>query len=260
MLKKLVVIIFIVSTLICNAQPFTSEIDEDTRTIFFCLVSSAENSSLNYKAQYAYIEDISDGRGYTAGIIGFTSATGDLLEVVKLYASLKPLNNPLKKYIPSLEKVNGTPSHRGLGKSFVKAWKKASSDTEMIMAQDSILDTMYYNPAFYYAQIDSLSTLGTFIYYDALVVHGPGDDEDSFGGIRKATLSVAHPPSENGDEKQWLESFLKIRTYVMKKEAAHSDLSRIVTQQKFINEKNYNLSLPLYWDMYGDKFTLLPKQ
>jgi len=36
------------------------------------LVGSAENSSLDWRAQYGYIEDIHDGRGYTGGIIGFT--------------------------------------------------------------------------------------------------------------------------------------------------------------------------------------------
>lgn len=49
----------------------------------FALVSSAENSTTDYAEQYAYIEDIGDGRGYAAGTIGFTSGTGDLLEVVK---------------------------------------------------------------------------------------------------------------------------------------------------------------------------------
>lgn len=39
----------------------------------FALVSSAENSTLDYSKQHSYIEDIHDGRGYTAGIIGFTS-------------------------------------------------------------------------------------------------------------------------------------------------------------------------------------------
>src|SRR6185295_14919320 len=39
------------------------------------LVSSAENSSLDWRAQFSYIEDIGDGRGYTAGIIGFCSGT-----------------------------------------------------------------------------------------------------------------------------------------------------------------------------------------
>jgi len=40
------------------------------------LVSSAENSTLEWKENYKYIEDIEDGRGYTAGIIGFCSGTG----------------------------------------------------------------------------------------------------------------------------------------------------------------------------------------
>ena len=61
------------------------------------LVSSAENSSLDFNTQYAYIEDIGDGRGYTAGVIGFTSGTGDMIEVVKRYVALKPKNNTLKK-------------------------------------------------------------------------------------------------------------------------------------------------------------------
>ena len=61
------------------------------------LVSSAENSSLNWRAQYRYIEDIHDGRGYTAGIIGFTSGTGDMLEVVKLYSRAEA-NNPLAAF------------------------------------------------------------------------------------------------------------------------------------------------------------------
>ena len=46
------------------------------------LVSSAENTSLDWKAQYGYIEDIADGRGYTAGIVGFCSGTGDMLELI----------------------------------------------------------------------------------------------------------------------------------------------------------------------------------
>ena len=262
MVKTFFLISFLALSSFCSAQPQTisAEIAQDTRTVFFCLVSSAENSSLDFNAQYAYIEDIGDGRGYTAGVIGFTSGTGDMIEVVKRYVALKPKNNPLKKYIPALEKVNGSPSHEGLGDAFVKAWKTASKDAEMIAAQDSVLNAMYYNPAMYYAQKDALSTLGAFIYYDALVVHGPGEDEDSFGGIRKAALAKSNPPSAKGDETEWLNTFLAARTIVMKKEAAHSDLSRISTQQKFIAEKNFSLTLPLSWNMYGDKFILTKKK
>src|SRR6185312_8292289 len=74
------------------------------------LVSSNENSSLDWKAQYKYIEDIGDGRGYTAGIIGFCSGTGDMLELVQHYTDLEP-GNALAAYLPALEQVNGTDSH-----------------------------------------------------------------------------------------------------------------------------------------------------
>ena len=50
----------------------------------FALVSSAENSDMDYSLQYGYIEDIGDGRGYTGGIIGFTTCTGDVPDVVEL--------------------------------------------------------------------------------------------------------------------------------------------------------------------------------
>ncbi|MDX6332507.1 MAG: chitosanase, partial [Streptomycetaceae bacterium] len=43
--------------------------DPHRKDITMQLVSSAENSTLDWTAQYKYIEDIGDGRGYTAGII-----------------------------------------------------------------------------------------------------------------------------------------------------------------------------------------------
>jgi chitosanase len=46
----------------------------------------------------------------------------------------------------------------------------------------------------------------------------------------------------------------------MKKEAAHSDLSRIIAQQKFISEQNWQMILPMQWEMYGDGFELRRKE
>jgi len=91
------------------------------------LVGSAENSSLDWRAQYGYIEDIHDGRGYTGGIIGFTSGTGDMLEVLGLYTRARS-SNPLVPCLRALRDVNGTSSHRGLGRRFVIAWRRAARD------------------------------------------------------------------------------------------------------------------------------------
>ena len=155
----------------------TGDISSGTlRETVFALVSSAENSSTDYAAQYAYIEDIGDGRGYTAGIIGFTTGTGDPLKVVERYIELEP-ENELKQYIPALAKVNGTDSHAGLGDTFVRAWEKAAQSEEMIQAQNDILDEQYMNVALRYAGEDGLRPLGQYIYYNALVVHGSGEGE-----------------------------------------------------------------------------------
>ena len=225
----------------------------------FALVSSAENSTTDYAEQYAYVEDIGDGRGYTAGIIGFTTGTGDLLEVVERYTQLKP-KNELKKYIPALEQVNGTDSHDGLGNAFEKDWENAAQSVEMIQAQNDIVDKEYMDVALEYAKEDGLRPLGQYIYYDALVVHGSGDDKDCFEAIRDAALAKEKTPSDGGDETEFLAAFLNARVPVMQMEAAHSDLSRLNAQRRFLNEQNFDLALPLEWTMYGENFSLTVDQ
>lgn len=68
--------------------------------------------------------------------------------------------------------------------------------------------------------------------------------------------SRRHSPSEGGDENRYLRTFLDARRRVMRKEEAHSDLSRINAQRNLLKQGNYNLTLPLHWTMYGDSFTL----
>ncbi|WP_268913584.1 chitosanase [Lentilactobacillus sp. SPB1-3] len=240
-----------------KTQPQTIQTGNLRKTTF-ALVSSAENSTLNYNKEYRYIEDIGDGRGYTGGIIGFTSGTGDMYEVVKKYVQLKPQHNILKPFLPALKAVNGTSSHKGLGNKYVTAWRKASKDSAMIKAQNDILDKQYMNPAIKYAKKDGLSPLGQYIYYDALVVHGPGKDSDhsSFQGILADTLKKCKTPAQGGNEAKYLKHFLKVRTKIMLSEAAHKDLSRLNVQRKFINEGKFDLQLPLSWTMYNQKYYL----
>jgi chitosanase len=220
------------------------------------LVSSAENSSLDWKAQYKYIEDIGDGRGYTAGIIGFCSGTGDMLELVEAYTNSVP-DNPLAKYLPALRKVNGTDSHAGLGSAFESAWKQAAATTAFQTAQNNERDRVYFDPAVNQGKSDGLSNLGQFAYYDAIVMHGPGDSSDSFGGIRKAAMKKAKTPAQGGDEATYLKAFFAARKVIMKQEEAHADTSRVDTEQaKFLSEGNFDLHTPLKWKVYGDSYTI----
>jgi chitosanase len=230
--------------------------DPHKKEIAMELVSSAENSSLDWKAQYKYIEDIGDGRGYTAGIIGFCSGTGDMLDLVTLYDKRKP-GNVLSKYLPALKKVNGTDSHSGLGSSFVSAWKTAAKDTVFQQAQNDERDRVYFNPSVSQAKSDGLRALGQFIYYDAIVMHGPGDDPVSFGGIRKTAMKQAKTPAQGGNETTYLNAFLDARKAAMLTEAAHDDTSRVDTEQRvFLKAGNLDLNPPLTWKTYGDTYTI----
>jgi chitosanase len=231
--------------------------DPHKKEIAMELVSSAENSSLDWKAQYKYIEDIGDGRGYTAGIIGFCSGTGDMLELVQHYTDMKP-GNVLAKYLPALERVNGTDSHSGLGSAFVSAWKTAARDSVFQRAQNDERDSVYFNPAVNQAKSDGLGTLGQFIYYDAIVMHGPGDDPVSFGGIRRTAMKKARTPAQGGNETTYLNAFLDARKAAMKTEDAHDDTSRVDTEQRvFLKAGNLDLDPPLKWKTYGDSYQIL---
>ncbi|MFD3658327.1 chitosanase [Streptomyces sp. 24-1644] len=228
--------------------------DPAKKDIAMQLVSSAENSSLDWRAQYKYIEDIGDGRGYTAGIIGFCSGTGDMLDLVELYTQRKP-GNVLAKYLPALREVDGTDSHDGLDPGFTRDWAKAASDSAFKQAQNDERDRVYFDPAVKRGKADGIGTLGQFAYYDALVMHGDGGDSASFGSIRKRALSKAKPPSRGGNEVTYLNAFLDARVWAMKQEEAHSDTSRVDTAQRvFLKKGNLNLDPPLDWKVYGDSF------
>lgn len=228
--------------------------DPAKKDIAMRLVSSAENSSLDWKAQYAYIEDIGDGRGYTAGIIGFCSGTGDMLDLVELYTRRAP-GNVLAKYLPALREVDGSDSHDGLDPGFTGDWERAASDPAFQRAQNDERDRVYFDPAVRRGKADGLGTLGQFAYYDAIVMHGDGGDSTSFGSIRRMALAQARPPSQGGDEVAYLDAFLDARVWAMKQEEAHSDTSRVDTAQRvFLRNGNLNLDPPLDWKVYGDSY------
>ncbi|WP_053850176.1 chitosanase [Streptomyces sp. NRRL B-24085] len=218
------------------------------------LVASAENSTLDWRSAYAYIEDIGDGQGYTAGIIGFCTGTNDLLTLVEDYTKAHP-GNGLARYLPALRAVDGTDSHEGLDPGFPAAWKAEAEVPAFQKAQDSARDRVYFDPAVRLAKLDGLGSLGQFAYYDAMVFHGPGTDATGFYGIRERALRQADSPTEGGSEKDYLDTFLDIRADAMRTRDADIDTTRVDTaQRRFLDEGNLELRTPLTWQVYGETF------
>ena len=216
------------------------------------LVASAENSTLNWRSAYGYVQDIGDGQGYTAGIIGFCTGTHDLLVLVERYTAAHP-DNGLARYLPALRKVDGTASHEGLDPGFPAAWRAEAKVPAFQAAQDAERDRIYFDPAVSAAKRDGLGPLGQFIYYDAIVFHGPGTD--GFYGIRERAMRQAKTPAEGGSEKAYLSTFLDVRRATMRAKHPGIDTSRIDTaQRKFLEEGNLELRTPLVWKVYGETY------
>lgn len=218
------------------------------------IVASAENSTLDWRTAYAYIEDIGDGQGYTAGIIGFCTGTHDLLTQVERYTKDHP-DNGLARYLPALREVDGSDSHEGLDPGFTAAWKAEAKVEAFREAQDAERDRVYFAPAVRLAKLDGLGALGQFIYYDAMVFHGPGTNATSFYGLREAAMKKADLPSEGGSEEAYLSAFLDVRKAAMRTRKADIDTTRVDTaQRRFLREGKLELETPLTWAVYGETY------
>jgi chitosanase len=219
------------------------------------ITSTFENSTL--ELQYDYVENIGDGRGITAGRAGFTSATGDLLLLVRRYSEAEP-DNVLAVYIPALEAVSGTDSVKGLG-GFTHAWAGAAEDPDFRKRQDELVDELYFNPAMTMAAEVGIETpLGQAIIWDTMIQHGAGGDDGTWAIIEDTQKDAG---SVGQDESAWLDAFLDarlrhlLRMYPATTENADvSSQSRVDALRSLLQEENLALEPPLTWEVYGDRF------
>jgi chitosanase len=164
---------------------------------------------------YAYVEDLDDGRGYTVTHYGFVERTGDQDGVGDLEEVIR---------VAQMEDVLRLKADR---ESFPSNWKRSITEGEwrskLIEACNSVAKQLYWQPAAKTVAEDNLTDnpFAYALYYDTIIQHGAGDDPDSFQSIRKkasGNLStflqvrrqVLLHPANPATRKVWAESVDRI--------------------------------------------------
>jgi chitosanase len=188
----------------------SARLDPEQRLRADRLVSVFENGSI--EIHYDYVEDLRDGRGYTVGR-GFCTGTGDALRVIKSYVELAP-NDPIARFIPELQRLadQGSDDISKLH-GFPEAWRAAVKNAAFRAAEDAEVDRSSYTPATLHADTLGIHTaLGLTILYDAVVMHGDGDDEDGVPAlVARTTAAAGGSPRTGIEERVWLLRFLDVR-------------------------------------------------
>ncbi|TWT45597.1 Chitosanase precursor [Phycisphaerae bacterium RAS1] len=215
-------------------------------------ISIFENDTL--ELQYAYIGAIEDGRGYTAGRAGFTSATGDMLVVVERYVAAEP-QSALAAFLPRLRELAAAHSGSldGLA-GLPPAWEQAAEDARFRDIQDAVVAEEYFDPALQFARELGLTTaLGVLALYDANIQHGAGDDPDGVPAmIARTSQRAGGAPADGVDETEWLSTFLEVRRATLlnatdpeTREAWAQSTDRVTAQEQLVREANFNLDGPI---------------
>jgi chitosanase len=223
------------------------------------------------KLDYAYSENIHDGRGYTSGRAGFCTGTGDAILVIQCYDKLRTAaqGNVMAKYMPALvaidKKFESTGKDQGstapldaIGNwpsDWAKSYDNAATRADFEKCQDQIVDELYYTPAMKTAEKWGLVTaLSKAALYDAFINHG----EDGVHALVKAANSavgnsaqVAPVVGHKGiTEDAWLQRFLEKRRDVLAGDSTWVDaIDRVAGYEKQRRRKNWDFSHPVENDV-----------
>ena len=227
------------------------------------LVSVFENGTP--EIQYAYVKDLDDGRGYTAGRAGFCTGCGDLLTVVKDYTARVP-TNPLAPYLPTLTRLAASSSDSTDGlDGFQEAWRTAAEDPAFRQLQDQVTDALYVAPARRLAEDNGVrAPLGLAILVDTAVQQGTGKDPDGLPAmVEKTNAAAGGAPADGVDETTWLRDFLGIRRATLQNPSSSDtgavwseSVGRVDALEALLDAGNLDLQTPFTINPWGDPQTI----
>ncbi len=210
---------------------------------------------------YAYAENIHDGRGYTSGRAGFCTGTGDAIQVVDCYDKLRSAanGNLMAKYMPALTTINTKYMQTGMDQgdtspldavgNWISDWgasyTTAATQADFKQCQDQISDLLYYTPAMQAAtQVGATSALTRAALYDMWINQG----DDALVKQTNSALGVATTIGVGNavTESQWLQKFLELRRDLLAGDATWaSSVDRVAAYEKARRRGNWDLSQPV---------------
>lgn len=218
------------------------------------VVSVFENGSPSL--HFDYCENIGDGRGYTAGYRGFTTAQ-DAVEVLDIYRNLQP-QSVMSKYCDTLRKLSkSTNADTSSLSDFCNDWKSVANEDPLFQkAQQEWNNKQYWEPAMKLADEHvgkkiKPSPLTYLIFYDTMVQHGLDDDPVGVGAKTIINETNDKMQSYQGSPKDWemkyLETFLNIRRRVLSSSSDvwKESVTRIDALEYLVSQKNVDLTSPL---------------
>ena len=219
---------------------------------------------------YAYAEDIKDGRGYTSGRAGFCTGTGDAIQVIACYdAKLTTAQgNRMAKYMPALKTIdarfNATGEDQGSTAELdaIGSWAAdwASSATSATTApafktcQDRVVNRLYYGPAMQAAAKWGLrSALSKAALYDMWINQGDDALIRAANKLVGDTAQVAPVIGYHGiTEDEWLKQFLIARRDVMWADGTWKDaVDRVAGYEKQRRRANWDLARSIRNDVHA---------
>ncbi|KAI8916257.1 lysozyme-like domain-containing protein [Gorgonomyces haynaldii] len=163
--------------------------------------------------RFAFCKNINDGRGYTSGIIGFTTGTQDAYSVIAKYTQSPGQTNEFAPYLSTLSDLakqsvqKGGPVDNVAGLSgYCDAWKKASENPIFRRLQIDAQTVIYYEPALKIGAALGLKNPASFgQLYDGADIN-LSSDSNGCRGEQRHHLVFGQACSRTGADQQWFRS------------------------------------------------------